>query len=297
MNEVFKYKANNPTNWFHSRLEKSNRYCLYCGVDLNNEKVPSNKEHLIAREFVPTGSFSGSCFNFIFRACQACNEKKSDLERHVSSVTLLTSPSCGNDIAIRDLARRKGEKDFHPDKKGVSVGESGEDFSFTVNPLPGMQATFGLIAPPQVKGEYASELAYRHIQGLFSLVTSSNPQEASGTMLLSPNHFQIFGIFKHGNWGDPQLVELIRRTSDWVSIACIITANGFFKARLRRSENDAEGWFWALEWNKSYRVVGTISSSNPDIFQNLPPRKWIYLGNDRISQAIPLPPEEDELFS
>ena len=46
---------------------------------------------------------------------------------------------------------------------------------------------------------------------------------------------------------------------------------------MRRSET--AGWFWALEWNKSLRVVGGINhvgETNP-LFEDLPALDWMRL--------------------
>lgn len=80
-------------SWFERSGKLSNRYCLYCGVAVGGETdAPSNKEHLIGRNFVPAGSMGAEAFNFLFRACVPCNARKAVAERHVSSVTLINGP-------------------------------------------------------------------------------------------------------------------------------------------------------------------------------------------------------------
>jgi len=89
--------------------------------------ILSNKEHLIGREFVPLGSFlNGKEFNFIFRSCKSCNDEKGKADRHVSSITLVSSSACYNDPAALESAKRKANNDYHPRKQGVLIKDSFE---------------------------------------------------------------------------------------------------------------------------------------------------------------------------
>lgn len=76
--------------WYHDADDRSNRHCLYCGRDVTKaSSISWNKEHLIGRSFVPTGTMGVTTFNFIFRACEECNARKAVAQRHLSSVTLI----------------------------------------------------------------------------------------------------------------------------------------------------------------------------------------------------------------
>lgn len=159
--------------------------------------------------------------------------------------------------------------------------------------------SFDLVAPPQLDANYANFLAFRHIQGLFSLLTSSNPTQALETRLLTYQHFAAFGIYNENDWGNSQLLELVNRSESLSCYANINTANGYFKAILKRDESDESGWFWALEWNKSYRIVGYISHPDvvPQMFKELPELDWCNVGkNVRKRLEMSLNPENDRLF-
>jgi hypothetical protein len=298
LSQIYKLKSNQPVVWFHRDIRKSNRFCLYCGQDFydatNNRE--SNKEHLIGREFVPKRSLdNGQDFNLIFRACKECNARKSELERHISSITLVNSSACQDDALALDSAERKANKDYHPDKKGVLIKDSHEKHSIS-GQLMGMNISFGLTSPPQLKRKYAEELAFRHIQGIFSMITSSNPTQQENTRWLTANHFDVFGIYKESDWGNPQLQEIISRTSDWSCYANINTANGFFKVIMKRDNKKNSGWVWAIEWNKSYRVIGAIGT--PDIFNNLPELDWRRVSpTERVRTDTPLNDTQDFLFN
>lgn len=305
MNGIYRYKKNQPANWFHRSKSKSNQYCLYCGRFIGEgSSLESNKEHLIGKEFVPTGEFgNGDLFNLIFRACKECNNEKSDAERHLSSITLFNSPAREDSQTHNQIAQRKAEKDFHPIKQGVLIKDSGKNFKFTTKFGPS-SASFGLSGPPQADEQCIEFLAYRHVQGIFSLITSHNPLAAEGTCLLSHKYFHLYGSYGYLDWGNPQLVKIMDRASEIPCYANIETANGFFKVIMRRKKGDTGQWFWALEWNKSLRVVGAITEPDgfPVIFEGLPSLDWEDVGvhdgeRIRIRQEVPLNSEEDILFS
>lgn len=261
-------------------------------------QVATDKEHLIGKNFVPPHCFDGGQkFNFLFRACRCCNTDKSKLEGHVSSVTLINTPARSSDPAVDARALEKAQGEFHPDTKR-RIAKSGEQFQIGSEPI-----SFGFASPPQLNRQYANRLALRHVQGLYSLFTSSDPLVASGIRLLPPDHCWILGCFTHRDWGNPQLLELIRRTGDWQCYPTVNTADSFFKAILKREAVD-QRWFWALEWNKSIRVCGTIAPPGdlPRLFADLPQLEWRnVLANasnvTRIREEVPLPQIEDRLFA
>jgi len=242
--------------------------------------VESNKEHLIGREFVPTGEFGeGNLFNFIFRTCKECNDEKSNVERHISSVSLFNSPARQDSQTHNNLAHRKAAKDYHPNKKGILVKDSGDEFS-VVGRFGCISMNFGISGPPQGDPRYIELLAFRHIQGIFSLITSRNPHAAEGTNLLSHKYFHFFGSYNHADWGNSYLLEIMDRARKIPCYANINTANGFFKAIMRKNKGGNGEWFWALEWNKSYRIVGAIAQPNntSNVFRDLPNLNWRELG-------------------
>lgn len=147
-------------SWFTPDVATSNALCPYCGAHLSGPSaVPSNKEHLIARQFGPARVMTGNEFNVIFRACEKCNSEKADLERHVSSITLFNGPGREVDPAAAEAAARKALKDFHPAMPGVRVGDSNQQSSVEYQ-HPGMDISFGMHIPPQVYRPYAERLAF-----------------------------------------------------------------------------------------------------------------------------------------
>lgn len=272
MANVYNFKPKQPVSWYRKSLAKSNQRCLYCNEVIGlNSNLDSNKEHLIARDFVPSGSFSDTTFNFIFRACTTCNNKKSNLERHISSISLFNSSARTNDSDIDAQAIHKASNDYHPDKKGRLVKDSSSKFHLAVK----SNFNIGLIALPQMNHDYVKSLALMHIQGFFSLITTINPLCENTISTLEPGRFWLLGYYPEQDWGNPQIIEIIKRTRNWGCFCNVVTANGYFKVIIKKSPvtND---YFWALEWNKHTRVVGAISNidSPPEEFLNLPEIVW-----------------------
>lgn len=203
MSKIFRYKNNQPVTWFNRSLSRSNQYCLYCGRLVGEGAVlESNKEHLIGRGFVPVGEFgSGDLFNFIFRACKKCNDEKSVLERHISSVTIFNSPVRSISQFHDNLAKHKASKDYHPTKQGILIKDSRDQFNIT-GKLGSTNLSFGIFGPPQADPEQIQLLAFRQVQGIFSLITSRNPLSTEGTMLLDLKYFYFHGSYVYLDWGN-----------------------------------------------------------------------------------------------
>lgn len=301
---VHRYKESQPVVWFDKNQEKSNQRCLYCGALVGaNSSIESSKEHLIGRNFVPKGAFEdGRQFNFIFRACKACNSGKSEVEGHLSSVTLFNIIQEVDDEKTRDTILRKASKDYHPNKRGKLVKDSFDELTFNLVGLVGTKISTGVKLPPQANEEYIKFLSFKHIQGLFSLVTSHDPSSVKGTNLLDGKYFWFHNSYYYRDWGNPELIEISKRAHELKCRARIDTANNYFKATLCRKDERPGYWFWALEWNKCLRIVGGISFPDKqlEIFNNLPPRKWHSLGSTpetKLSFEVPISEEEDILFS
>lgn len=235
-------------------------------------------------------------FNFLFRACEPCNARKAVAERHLSSVTLLSGTGRWQDPPAAEAAARKAVNDFHPNKPGVAMGEAHEAFRIAGN-LGGLSLDIGLSAPVQPNDNLLRELALRHIQGLFSLLTTRDFREAVTLRLLPPPQLQLFGAYPHSDWGNPRLLEVSRRVQEWPCHAQIVSASGYFKVAMRRHQS--QGWFWALEWNKHLRVVGGIGTAGTALFKSLPNDQWSSIpgSRDRYRIETPLIDEDDTLFS
>jgi hypothetical protein len=298
MTEVCGKRTGEVVSWFHKDPARSNRHCLYCSapVGATPDAEPSNKEHLIGRNLVPTGTLATG-FNFHFRARRECNARKGNAERHVSSVTLFNSPARVQDPHVDAIAARKGEKDFHPARKGVRVQDASHRIA-----LQGSMGTLSIssdmVAPPQLIENAVRLLTFNQIQGLFTLYTTEDYLNPTTYSLLSSEHWRFFGIYGHGDWGNAQLCEIADRVREWPVRARIDTASGYFRACLRRSPDENGPWHCGLEWNKSLRVFGAISHPNDPLFENLPELNWARIsGNARLRLETREPEDFDGLFA
>ena len=298
ISKPFRFKSSQPVSWFHKVVERSNQYCLYCHRPIIEGNFLSNKEHLIGRSFVPDGSLdNGRAFNFIFRACVECNNEKAEAERHISSVSLITSPGRA-DENVNALANRKAASDFHPIQQGKLVKDASIERSIEMT-REELSVKFGLIGPPQLTPSYVRLLAFRHIQGFFSLITSKDPTTAGGTRLLGEEHWWFGGSYPHSDWGNARIKEMAQRVEAWETPLNIVTANEFFKAVIRCSPRPNGPWFWALEWNKSWRLFGGIfdTQNHPDEFESIPSPERIQLSSGiTMYREVKLEEHEDKLF-
>lgn len=235
---------------------------------------------------------SGQPFNFLFRACRPCNARKASAERHVSSVTLFNSPGRLEDTKVNEVAIQKGKHDFHPKKQGVPIENAHEhiNLAFSLGPI---STKFVMTAPPQLDRDLVEEVAFSHIQGLFTLICTENHLDPLKMRLLPQDQFIFFGYYTHDDWGNPQAIEIANRVRKWDCLANIESAQGYFKAIIRCSD---EGWFWALEWNRQLRLIGGISGARMKLFEELPSEVWMPISQGRIRKNVPLNTEHDHLF-
>jgi hypothetical protein len=299
MDTPYRFRPNQPVSWFSSTLHRSNQHCLYCGALVGvGSSVRSDREHLVARHFVPKGSLDATAFNFIFRACMTCNRLKGDAERHVSSVSLFNSPGRAENSEVDAIAAHKATSDFHPAKPGIRVADSSISRTYDSR-FGSARLSFGMVGPPQIDAIRACTLACNQIQALFSLVTTRNPRVSDDTILLRANYWHYLGIYSWRDWGNVQLTELSRRICAWPVVLRITTAKGYFRAILRATEKTPDEWFWGLEWNRSIRMVGSIyrDDSKPAVFDDLPMFDWRQIApNARMREEVPQPEDQDLLF-
>ncbi|WAC47049.1 hypothetical protein OVA03_10030 [Asticcacaulis sp. SL142] len=284
-------------DWYSRYKDKSNKVCPYCASHLFTPEIPSDKEHLIGRRFVPTGSFErDGRFNFQFRACRDCNGVKAERERHVSSVTLYNGlPLYDEDV--RAIAINKASKDFHPDKKGKVVMDAHGEMKVS-GKMGQIPMTFGLHSPPQLNSDYVRDLAFFHIQGLGSMISTHDHLKIEGMGIIPYGTLYSFGFFQHSDWGNVQLIELARRFQGLQEILQLDTAAGFFRAIIYKDAPSGD-WYWILEWNKVCRVYGAVTKDGqrPLLYADLPQHKWVQVSPTRRMRVnIALQEDKGDIF-
>jgi hypothetical protein len=301
MTHPFRARRNNPITWFEKDRANSNQLCPYCGRIIGaGSEIPFDKDHLIGRRFVPKRMLDGNAFNFLFGACIDCNNGKSEAEGHIAAVTLFTSPGRAEDPEINAEAVRKATGDYHPIEKGKRVCNAHVQQSLKYS-FGAATFEFQMHAPPQLAEGDVCLVAGRQVQALFFLITNSNPLDPAATKRLQMSNIHILGYFPENDWGNPWLVEMTRRIKNWKQYLGTHSAQGYFKAVMYCTDDEDEEWFWALEWNRSYRVLGAIAKKDgiPRVFADLPSLGWQRLPDNtgRTRLHVPAPKGDDELFT
>ena len=286
-----------PTNWYRA---KKNKRCLYCARWFSKD-VRAEKEHLIARQFVPRDALNnGKSWNFIFAACSDCNRRKSRLEGHVAAVTQFASERVAKDPASAQRAREKADGEFHPWTKRPVANSFHETRVSVQGGSLGM--ALNLIGPPQLDRAQAYELALSHIQGFYALVHNEDHAREE-IHLLNPDWFWVLGHFLDSDWGNRKLRALHERTRQWKQHLCVTTARGYFGCAMRSDGQEPATWFWVLEWNQSTRVAGLVSSREgiPAVALDLPRHHWVHLPLEggaiyRLRQEELLAETDDDFF-
>lgn len=282
-------------SWFHKRDDKSNLRCLYCGENVAAGAKAFDKEHLIGRDFAPFDPARHDEFNFLFRACRECNGRKSRLEDHLSAYTLVHGPAASLDPALRERAAAKAARSFHPGRPGVPLGQAWESERAEAALGAGARMSLSFSAPTPPSRDMIGQLAIHHVQGLFALVTTQDYLQPDEIRWLPPSRALLFDYAIASDWGNPRLLALAERARAWPSRARVDTANGNFRAVLRRDPE--QGWFWALEWNRCLRVFGAIPFASPRVFEGLPELRWKRLGpGRRIREEIAAAPGDPDPF-
>jgi len=226
-----------------------NAKCLYCAEQFSAEK-PKTKEHVIGRRFVPTGALY-QCWNLIVNACARCNNLKADLENDLSVITMLPplgeqlSPELANEAQRR--ARRSSSR-----RTRRPVADSQETMEIKIAAAPNAIFTFNMVAPPQADSSRVNLLSLMHMQAFFYMITYSYETRLGGYWL---GKFDVTDSARRPDWGNPRQRAFAASVEAWPHRLIVNTANGHFKAMIRRKPN-AEVWAWALEWNKGLRNVG-----------------------------------------
>ncbi|HEX4860413.1 MAG TPA: hypothetical protein VFV07_04195 [Rhizomicrobium sp.] len=286
------YEASKP-------LILNNKTCPYCGCDLT-QAIDSDKEHVIARNFVPKGTLQ-SQWNLIVRACRTCNGAKADLENDISAISMyptLDGQFAADDHRLHDAARRKTRAINRRTRK--SVGEPEPPIDVRGN-FMGAQITFTFRAPPQAAEERLYDLARRQIQAFFYFLTY-DPQSGRGRFW--PGVFCPLLAVRRPDWGNAQQLWFQEYTKEWLFRFHGGTAEGFFKLWIKRKSESEAVWAWALEWNQNFRLVGFFGDTEfcdalDAIVPGLEMDHEHRDGNQffRARLEVPLVPENDFLFA
>lgn len=233
---------------FKKPVVLKNTNCPFCGDDVF---LDWTKEHIIGRNFVPKGTLNKE-WNLILRACRECNNRKSDLEDDLSSISML--PKLGSshveEGALKESSQRKLKSKSR--KTGKPVGLSHETIEVRCEPMPGLAVNYSLISPPQAEPSRIYELCRLQLAGFFFFQTYNENTFRGGFWL---EGFYPVSSVTNTDWGNDTQVSFSNIVQDWETRFYLSTANNFYRVIIRR---DPSGtcWAWAVEWNRNYRTVG-----------------------------------------
>ena len=276
-----------------------NQNCPYCGTQLSDSETTN--EHVIGRRFVPRGTLNQN-WNLILRACRHCNNRKSDLEDDLSAITM--QPNAWGQhprdhVVVRSDAQRKAARSLSR-RTHKTVKESNESIGVQAQFAPGVQMTLTLTSPAQVDETRVFELARFQLSGFFYLLTYQQNNAVGGFW---PGGFFPLNQADRGDWGNVLHSDFMNRVIAWPIRLVLVTAQGFFRAAIRRSP-DAACWSWALEWNEHLRAIGLFGEeAAARTFANslsAPPMSPFISQPDgsriRFRPEVPLPMDDDVLF-
>ncbi|PSU86428.1 hypothetical protein C0W42_20725 [Photobacterium kishitanii] len=255
----------------------NNVTCTYCGVDIT--KNNDSKEHVIGRKFVPKGAFDNQ-WNLIVQACKSCNGKKSDLENDISAITLDLCSKFHPDVSELVIieSKRKSDNCFSRQTKKLVKNSSISD-KITLPFCKEVEMNFSYQAPAQLDDVRCFDLARYHLMAFFYFITFNDKTMKGG--FWQEGYHPVFQAH-YSDWGNVQQISFMNKVRDWELRWKGITANGFFKIIIKKHPSK-KCWSWALEWNKSYRLVGFFGcrKTAEEVVKNIPPLQWKVLNNEQ----------------
>lgn len=273
--------------------------CAYCGHDFSDE-LPSTREHVIGRRFVPKGSLAVQ-WNLILNACRDCNNKKSHLEGDISVITMLPThvgrEAATETVLSKEIARKAAKAISERTKKPVSKSQEAIQLEFERGAA---KISTEFFAPPQIDDSRVYKLAQFHFTAFFFLITYNESTRRGGFVL---GDYMHFGFFRRENWGAVDALWFLQLTESWEHRCAGDGADGFFRIHIRKCPG-ANVWSFAVEWNQSHRVLAF--AGDPQEIQRLlesvpnAVSTWVRLRDGnlvRLTESISLDPSIDTLFA
>lgn len=287
-----------PLHIGHNRASRlNNETCVYCADPLTPESATI--EHVVGRRFVPKGTLDKH-WNLIVRACARCNEVKARLEDDISAITMHPDSfgHCGSDESRIDYRRKASGS--RSSRTGKPVSESAEGVTIKGSLGLGLSITMNLDAPPQIDDYRAFELARMQLTAFFYFI-SYDPMTRRGGFWRGGFFPKLEAV--RSDWGNAVHRSFMSMVHGWEPRLIASTASHHFAVAIRRHPS-APCWSWALEWNRSLRLVGFFGdrAASEQISLSLPPLEMhtVHKSTDsifRLRADVPLNENEDNMFS
>ena len=249
-----------------------NTTCPYCGVALTEDTF--DKEHVIARRFVPKGKLHRS-WNLIVNSCKPCNRIKADLENDISAITMQPD-AIGrfghSDPTAWSEAMRKAEHAYSR-LAGKVVKDSHIQTKLHVSFGQNASASFGFVGPLQLDRNRVYALARLQLMAFFYWITFRSEDKRGGWWT-----WEFYPIIEVNcaDWGNPVILVFANAVVDWEPRVFASAADGFYKIAIRKHPYST-CWSWALEWNHALRVVGFFGDGQEVqlIASRFPELEWL----------------------
>jgi hypothetical protein len=285
-----------------------NRRCPYCGEEIGGS-VESSVDHVIGRRFVPKGSLAKS-WNLLVNSHKKCNAEKAEYENDISATTLqmfVANPSEDplNANLLEAEAARKGRARSSLTHRRVNESHSKKTIKGN---LGSAELAFTFLSPPSLAEERILRLAEMQVRGLSSLIFFDRNKMDFNYL---PPCIGLVAWSGRGDWGNVRVKAFMETVRDWEHrLLGTGLAGGYFQAIIRKEPSQRPFWSWALEWNKTLRLMGFMGEDAESLEKfaaKLPIPTWDkYWQTDspdqgqsfsRIRLETPLSPDEDKLFA
>lgn len=235
--------------------------------------------------------------SLILNACRECNQEKGKLEDDISAITLLSDLADKNPSNPHaDTIRRKAIGSLSRET-GKRVSESYVRDSIKGTLFPGVEVSFGFVAPPLISPERIQKLAAFHLQAFYYWLTYDTSTRM-GQYIAHPITF--FPDSARRDWGNVVSRHFAKLTYAWPKWFFGCFAEGYFRVVVRKAPTAANVHSFALEWNKSLRVIGFVGEREDvqEYETGFPEHAWKYRGpNERYRREIPIDEADDVLFA
>src|SRR6266404_4166969 len=196
--------------------------CAYCGLALTKDNT--TKEHVVGRRFVPKGTLENE-WNLILNACASCNNRKAELENDISAISMqpdVRGKHFSDHPQLAADAAHKGQR-AHSRYTGKLIADSKTEMQINYEFAPGVTISFNMVGQPAVDERRLFELALRHFQAFFYLVTYDE-QEKRGKFWRG-SYLAIQAVSKN-DWGNDVARAFMEQTRAWKTHVQAITAHG-----------------------------------------------------------------------
>src|SRR5436189_2134892 len=140
---------------------------------------------------------------------------------------------------------------MHPTRRPIAQSHVKHSIAF---PFGSARLTFNLVGNPHVPKESIHRLAWYHAVAFFGFLTYCLEKRKARAF----NSYTAIHMGPRSDWGNLRLREFADLTKSWIPRMWLYGADGYFRLIIRRRAATDALWSFAVEWNKSYRVLAFL---------------------------------------